>query len=114
MIVVDYRPHKEETNCTRLTVGVNLIFYSSTVSSPTSDLTTIKLLWNSVIYTPGSKFCVMDISNFYLGTKMDRYEYMVLPIDIIPDTLIKDYNLTDISSNGKVYVRIEKGIYGIP
>lgn len=39
---------------------------------------------------------------------------MVLPIDIIPDTFIKDYNLTDIDSNVKVYVRIEKGMYGLP
>ena len=103
-IVVDYRPHKEERHRTRLTVWGNLIHYPSTVSSPTAEMGTIKILLNSVISTPHSKFCTMDISNFYLGTNIERPEYMFLPLDLIPDEFVDKYNLRKISTNGKDYL----------
>jgi hypothetical protein len=49
-------------------VGGNLIDYPWEVATPTSDLTTAKLLFNSVISTPGAVFVVMGIKNFYLNT----------------------------------------------
>ncbi len=55
-IVVDFRPQKDEPHRTRLTVGGNLINYPDQVSSPTSEIETIKFLINSVISTPGAKF----------------------------------------------------------
>ena len=48
-IVCTYRPQKDEKHRTRLTVGGNLIVCLCDVSAPTSDLTTAKLLFNSVI-----------------------------------------------------------------
>lgn len=113
-IVVDYRPQKEETHRTRLTVGGNFINYPDTFSSPTDDMSTVKLLWNSVISTPGAKFCTMDIANFYLGTKMSLPEYMMLPLDIIPLDIKDQYKLHLKQYNNKVYVRIDKGMYGLP
>ena len=70
--MVDYRRQKEENHRTRLTVGGNLIDYPDTVSSPTEEMGTIKILMKIIISTPEAKFCTMDISNFYLGTEMDR------------------------------------------
>merc|ERR1711966_548503 len=70
-IVVNYRPGKEEKNRSRLTVGGDRIDYPFAVSTPTCDLPTIKLLWNSVLSTPGARYFTMDISNFYLGTPME-------------------------------------------
>ena len=113
-IVVDYRPQKEEPYHTRLTVGGNRINYPTTVSSPTADISTIKLLLNSVISTPGESFCTMDISNFYLGTTMERSEYMTLPLHIIPQQYAKQYKLQEVQHNGKVYISIKKGMYGLP
>lgn len=84
IIVVDYRPHKEEPYRTRLTFGGNLINYPSTVISPTDEMSTIKILLNITISTHGDKFCTMDISNFYLGNHMERPEYMFLTLDLIP------------------------------
>ena len=72
-IVVDYRPHKQEKERTRLTVGGNLINYPENVSTKTAEITTAKILINSTISTPHAKFCVFDIGNFYLGTPMERY-----------------------------------------
>ena len=71
-IVVSYRPQKLDTNRTRLTVGGYRIVCLYDVSTPTSNLPTIKMLWNSVLSTPGAKFFTVDTANFYLGTPMDR------------------------------------------
>jgi hypothetical protein len=66
------RPHKSETKRVRLTVGGNLVHYPEKVSTPTADLSTVKLLLNSVISTPGARFSAFDIKDFYLGTPMMR------------------------------------------
>ena len=95
-------------------MGGNLINYPDEVSSPTADMSVVKLLWNSILSTPGSKFCTMDISNFYLGTKMTRPEFMMLPINIIPLPIQQQYNLLKLQHNNKVYCRITKGMYGLP
>ena len=39
---------------------------------------------------------------------------MQLPFDILTQDIIDDYNLNDISHNGKVYIDIRKGVYGLP
>jgi hypothetical protein len=113
-IVVSVRPQKAEKFRTRLTVGGNLINYPFEVSTPTADLTTAKLLFNSVISTPGAKFLVTDIKDFYLNTEMDRFEYMRLPIAVIPPEIIAQYKLQALVSNGYVNIEIRKGMYGLP
>ncbi len=70
-IVVDYRPQKKDPNRVRITVGGNLIHYPGEVTTRTADMTTSKILWNSVLSTPGAKYCCADVKNFYLETPMD-------------------------------------------
>jgi hypothetical protein len=114
-IVVTLRPQKKEPARTRLTVGGNLIDYPWDVATPTSDLTTAKLLFNSVVSTPGAVFVVMDVKNFYLNTPMERPEFMRLPLKLIPPEIIAKYNLREkADKKGFVYVRIELGMYGLP
>ena len=55
-----------------------------------------------------------DVKNFYLGTPMSRYEYIKIPISIIPEEIIAEYNLRSIAHNGFVYWEIRKGMYGLP
>ena len=50
-IVVDYQPQKQEPNRTQLTVGGDRIDYPWEVATPTANLTTAKLLFNSTIST---------------------------------------------------------------
>ena len=69
-IVVDYRPQKTDPNCTRLTVGGNLINFPGNFSTPTADLTTAKLVINITISTPGARYMCGNVKNFYLGTPM--------------------------------------------
>jgi hypothetical protein len=113
-ICVDYRPQKEEPNRTRLTVGGNLIDYPGDVSTPTADTTTAKMVINSTISTPNAKFMRADIKDFYLGTPMERFKYMRLPLPLIPQEIVDEYDLTPLVHKGHVYLEIRQGMYGLP
>ena len=89
-----------------LTVGVNIIYYPGEFTTTTADITTATPLINSTISTPDATFLCADISNFYINTPTDRYEYTQLPFDIIPQEIIDEYNLNDIAHNVKVYIDI--------
>eukprot|EP00984_Skeletonema_dohrnii_P002769 scaffold955_cov79-Skeletonema_dohrnii-CCMP3373.AAC.11 len=113
-IVVDYRPQKKNPNRVRITAGGNLLEYPGELTTRTADLTTSKVLWNSVISTEGAKFMGMDVKSFYLCTPMDRYEYMKMPLSIFPEHVKEQYNLEANAKNGFVYLEIRKAIYGLP
>ena len=83
-IVVSYRPQKKEKNRSCLVVGGDRLVCLFDVSTPTCDLPTIKMLWNSVLSTPGAKFFTPDLANFYFGAPMVRTQYMQLPIKTTP------------------------------
>jgi len=38
-----------------------------------TDLTTLKLLWNSVLSTDGAKYMCLDIKKFYLTAALDYF-----------------------------------------
>jgi hypothetical protein len=61
LIVVSLRPQKAEVERTRLTVGGNLIDYPGDVSTKTADLTTAKILFNSLLSTPKAKLWVYPL-----------------------------------------------------
>ena len=69
-------------------VGGDCIDYPFPVSTPAADLTTFKFLVNSVLSTLKAKFMTVDIRDFYLNTMTTRYEYMKLPIDVVPQEII--------------------------
>ena len=48
-IVVDFWPQKKDPNQVGITVGGNLIEYPGELTTRTADLTTSKIMWNSVI-----------------------------------------------------------------
>jgi hypothetical protein len=55
-----------EPNRTRLVAGGDRVHYPFNAGTPTANLLTIKLLINSVIFTPEARFFMMDIKNFYV------------------------------------------------
>jgi hypothetical protein len=112
--VVDYRPQKEDPNRIRITVGGNLITYKGDVSTRTADLTTSKLLWNSVLSTAGAKYMCLDIKNFYLTAALDYFEYMKMTLTVFPKWIKKQYNLDKRALNGFVYLRMERAVWGLP
>ena len=85
IIVAVIRPQKAETHRNRLTVGGNLINFPGYVTTPTADLIMAKLIFNSVLSTKNAKFMCSNIANFYLNKPMNRYEFIKLPLDIIPE-----------------------------
>jgi hypothetical protein len=96
-------------------MGGNHIDYPWNKSTPTANLTTAKLLFNSTISTPCASFYGIDLANFYLNTPLERYEYMQLWLDILPQEIIDKYNLNKFGdANWWVYVEIFKGMYGLP
>ena len=88
-IPADRRKEKHEKERTRLTVGGNLIDYPWEVTTPTADFTTAKLLFKSVISTPGAVFVVMDCKKFYLMTPMLCPKFMRLKMKLIPDEIVE-------------------------
>jgi len=113
-IVVDYCEQKDDPNRVRITVGGNLIDYPGELTTRTADLTTTKLMWNSVISTEGARYMCADIKSFYLETPLDRTEYMRMPLDLIPPEFQEAYGLQEKAKNGFVYMAILKGMYGLP
>ena len=65
----------------------------------------VKILLNSVISTPGAKFMTADMSNVYLNTPMERYEYAKLKLTNIPLEIIHEYKLMEkVTPDGYVYI----------
>jgi hypothetical protein len=50
---------------------------------------------------------VMDIKYFYLNTAMSCYEYMHIPIVLIPQDIFNQYNLNPLVNNIHIYVEIQ-------
>jgi hypothetical protein len=108
------KPEKtEEPNRTKLVAGGDRVHehHPFKAGTPTADLLTIKLLINNVISTPGERFFMMDIKNFYLCTPMTRYEYMGLKLFDMPEEVIAHYYLLYIAiPGGYVYCQIHQGM----
>ena len=105
---------KKENHRTRLTVGGNLIDYTGEVSTPTSDLTTMKLNVNIFIYNIKSQYMCIDVKCFYLNNCMDRSEYIMIHISMIPQEFVEKYNLKDKVHNGYIFKQVTKGVYVLP
>ena len=97
--VRDIRPHEKETHSIRLTAVGNLIDYPGDVSTPTSDLTTMKLHVDSAISYVKRIYICMDAKYFYLQNIMDREEYITIQIAIIPQEFVDKYNLQGKAQN---------------
>ena len=74
----------------------------------------IKLILNSVLSCPETKFACFDVKNVYLATPMDRSEYVRIKIEDIPQEFIQEYNLLPMVNNGWIYFEIVRECYGLP
>ena len=98
-----------------MVVGGNFIDYPGNMSTSTADLPTSKILFNSVLSKPNTKFMTINIGNFYLNTPMTRFEYMKIHLLDIPQEIIDKYHLESIKDNNSfIYIKIQKGMYGLP
>ena len=71
-------------------------------------------MWNRVISTKNAQYITVDLKLFYLTAPMDRYEYMRMPLKIIPEHIIEQYNLREKAKNSYVYMEIRRAMYRLP
>jgi len=74
-IVCAHQPEKSIPHRVRWTVGGDRVQYDGDVSTKTADLATAKLLFNSVVSTPGAWCMIGDLKDLYLGTPMPTSDY---------------------------------------
>jgi hypothetical protein len=79
------------------------------------EMMTVKMHLNSVISTKRRHYCTIDLKDFYLNTLMEWPQYMQLKLSNLPKNFVDMYDLTKIAQdNDKVYIKIQKGMYGLP
>ena len=100
-MVVDKRLEKEEANGTRITVDGDQLEFQGVASTKIAILETAKMVFNSVVSTPDVKFMTIDISNMYLNTSLQEYQYMQFNINMIHQEVIDLYKLQNkVTSDG--------------
>jgi hypothetical protein len=56
---------------------------------------------------------MMDIKNYYVGTPLPRYEYMIMLLSRFPEEIVDRCNLGALAVDGWVYIENIKGMYGL-
>lgn len=114
---VPFGPKKQIPTALAFTAGSDKINYLSRRSCNTNSRNVSgKILFNSVLSTPGAKFMTMDISNFYLMTPLLRPEYIRIKLIDLPSKIItEEYKLRDkTNKKGHIFLKVVKGMYGLP
>jgi hypothetical protein len=113
-IVCNYCLEKKYLYRTRITMGGNLINYPNNCGTPTADILTVKLLFNSISSTPYSTFMI-GIKEFYLMMHMDCYEYFRMKLEVFLQGIINKYALQDkVDADGNVFCKERHGMCGLP
>jgi hypothetical protein len=113
-VVCADRPEKPNPKRVRWTAGGGGIDYQGNKTCKTADITTAKLMFNSVLSTCNARFMGIDLKDFYLMSELDEYEYMRIPLHMLPQQIIDLYDLTDKIIDGYVYAKVRLGMYGLP
>ena len=81
--------------------------YKGETSTETASIETGKLLINSTLSTKGVEFMAIDISKFYIQNDLDDYQYIRFAMNMIPQEIIAEYNLSTIAhKDGYCYAEI--------
>ena len=56
---------------------------------------------------------MVDVNKFYFNNPMEKHEYYKITLSLNPQDVIDKYNLTNKQINSFLYVRAEKGMYGL-
>ena len=86
-------------------MGGGRVNYPGYCATPTVELTTVKILLDSIVSTPNTKFMTIDIKGFYLNTPMAQSKYMHLKLGNLPKSVVQQYNLEEKTTrDGYMYV----------
>jgi hypothetical protein len=101
------------TRRTRGTIGGDRIEYHDRTAANTASLETFKLLIHSTVSDPLAHWATLDINDFYLGTPLDRNEYIKIALRFIPPNTIKRYTLDPFINTGYIYFRLDRTLWGL-
>ena len=98
----------------RLTAGGDRLEFPGSTSTATVGLTLAKILLNSIVSISTAKFLSADIKDYYYGTPLTaQFEYLRVPIELIPEEIVNQYNLLPLVHDGYVYIEVRKGMPGL-
>ena len=66
------------------------ILYLEDMGTPNVSLELIKLIINILLLLRNAKFLCFDIKNFFLGTPLDRFEYVRIKFNNIPEKFMDE------------------------
>jgi hypothetical protein len=98
---------------TRITIGSDRIDYPCHKSAVTANMEALKLLINAMI-SEDANWSTIDSSDFYLGTPLPHPEYIRIQKALIPDEVLKFYDLIRFLHHGALYYSVHKTHYGLP
>ena len=99
--MANIRPQKEDPYRICFNVGGDRLDYPGPTATKNAEIQTANLLFNNSISTKVGQFMCIDLNYFYLGTPMNRYEYMWIKISDIPQDIIDQYGLKEKSGEWK-------------
>jgi hypothetical protein len=98
----------------RGSIGGDRVEYAGDRYAPVAELATTKLLLNAVIST-NSTWLTVDLTDFYLQTDLQEYEYAKINRRQLTSQTISEYNLQEsFDASDNIYIEITKCIYGLP
>eukprot|EP01036_Dinobryon_divergens_P045964 gene45964-61445_t len=98
----------------RETYGGDRSDYTGDVSASAASLDTVNIMLNATISERGARFTTADIKDYFLQSDLEEPEFMWIDVKDIPARTYAKYNVQLYERNGRVMVRIDKGIYGLP
>jgi hypothetical protein len=96
----------------RGTFGGDVIEYPGPTAAFVATLETVRVLSNAAV-SEDANLMTADIADFYLGTPLDRPEYMRIALKHVPPDIIERYQLQPFIHDGYLLMEITKGIYGL-
>jgi hypothetical protein len=98
-VVCKVQPKRgDNTDQTRIIIGVNNIAYLGDKDIPTGSIKLVKLLINSVFSQRNAQIAIMDLKNFYLNAPLDQSEHVCIKLTDIPPEFIDKYKLNNLSA----------------
>ena len=103
----------------RGTFGGNNLNYPYPTMSPTADKVLVKIHQNSVISDRRNKkldyrYMCVDLKSFYLGSKLDRSEWMLVPTKFMSQDLISELKLEEYIHKDYILFEVTGSLYGHP
>jgi hypothetical protein len=103
--VIEYR--------TRLTWGREKSTDDHPTSSSTIDTTAMKLMLNSTVSDPNAVLSTIDVSDFYLHSKLAKPAYLSVPLRYLPPQTLQFLGVTHLPKEGSLLFEVYNAVYGM-